>query len=625
MRFKITKCIIIAILSACFCFADDKTLSEVVSEINTLNRQITIIKEQNEDKNGTSGDLKALESKKNALFEHIPFFITKSVNEVKDLQKEKKALEKKVNSYQSNSFKFASAKISLAALNLDEVFYGTMEKLAEAFKNADKPDKIKSILQEATTNLQVSDYQDIKNLRDALSDENRAELNLDFSNLEIQRQSYLNIFEYLAAHSDLLVGNFLFSSLNLKDLIDYINNLVPVNSNNFNSGKLILILMVFAFFLSLRRVLSKIVFKLFTAFLSKGKSNTHKAIQEQFISVIKRPISVFLIAYAIDVCLSIFFYPNLVPIKFVNYFSIIYVIIASWLILGILDGYGMVLLSKIAERSGRKEVVNLVIKILYFIVVVISILLILSKIGFDISTIIASLGIGGLAVALATKDIIANFFASILLLFDNSFSQGDWIVCAGVEGTVVEIGLRKTTIRTFDNALVFVPNSKIMSESVKNWNRRKIGRLIKMSIGLSYNCTKEQVEQCATEIKTMLIAHPGIAKSADSALNSGDYRLKYKQNMVSVDDLDGYKSNLFVSLDEFADSSINILVYCFSKTIVWGEFLALKQDIMLRIMEIVEKNGAGFAFPSQSLYVEKFPKIEFKQENSDVNSKVKKV
>ena len=134
------------------------------------------------------------------------------------------------------------------------------------------------------------------------------------------------------------------------------------------------------------------------------------------------------------------------------------------------------LLGSIARKSGRKEVINLIIKILYIIVVIIALLFVLSRLGFNISALIASLGIGGLAIALATKDIIANFFASILLLFDNSFSQGDWVVIGDVEGTVVETGLRKTLIRTFDNALVSVPNSKIMENNIKNWNNKNYGR-----------------------------------------------------------------------------------------------------------------------------------------------------
>ena len=117
----------------------------------------------------------------------------------------------------------------------------------------------------------------------------------------------------------------------------------------------------------------------------------------------------------------------------------------------------------------------------------------------------------------------------------------------------------------------------------------------------------------------MLLNHPGIAKSGiDSALNSNDARIKYRQSMVSVDDLDGYKSNLFVVLDEFGDNSINILIYCFSKSVIWGEYLASKEDVMLKIIEIVERyDDASFAFPSRSLYIESIPKIQiYKGEKS---------
>ena len=293
------------------------------------------------------------------------------------------------------------------------------------------------------------------------------------------------------------------------------------------------------------------------------------------------------------------------PIKFANFLAITFVIAVTWLILSVLNGYGMVLINELTKKSGRKEVINLILKIIYFIIFVIALLIVLSKLGFNVSAIIASLGIGGLAVALATKDILANFFASVMLLFDNSFSQGDWIVCGDIEGTVVEIGLRKTTVRTFDNALIFVPNSKLASDPIRNWSRRKMGRRIRMLIGLEYSATTEQIKKCVEEIKQMLIDHPGIAKGDDMGSKKAS---RYDRGIVSIDDLAGYKSNLFVVVDEFADSSINILVYCFSKTIVWGEFLAVKEDVMLKIMNIVEANGLGFAFPSQSLYVEEVKK-----------------
>ncbi|TWO29567.1 mechanosensitive ion channel family protein [Campylobacter hyointestinalis] len=599
---------------------DEQSLPQVVTQIMNANHQILLIKDQNKDKNQTAtSDLSPINAQKHKLLESIAVFITNyTAQDNNQFKKDKATIDKKVKLYENNtnSERYITAKIDSLSLELDEFFYQTILNLSTAFSKNAKQDTINSILQEGIMSIQTGGYLDIKNFKDTLSDVSKNTFEQELINLDIKKTSYDEILAYLKDHSDLLASNFLFSSLNLNDVISYINKQIPIDTKVFNPGKFTLIVLIFLFFFSIRVKLSKIVFVLLTAFLSKDKK-AHRDIQEQFILVIKKPMGIFLSAYAIDVCLSIFYYPSPVPIRFANFFVIAYIILVSWLLIGILDGYGMMILSKIAQKSGKKEVINLIIKILYFIVIVITILLILSRLGFDISTIIASLGIGGLAVALATKDIIANFFASILLLFDNSFSQGDWIVCAGVEGTVVEIGLRKTTIRTFDNSLVFIPNSKIMSENVKNWNRRKVGRQIKMSIGLTYSTTPDQLKECITEIKTMLQNHPGIAKSGeDSALNSSDFRLKYKQNMVSVDDLAGYKSNLFVVLDEFGDNSINILIYCFSKTVVWGEFLETKQDVMLKIMDILSKYETEFAFPSQSIYIEKLPKIEYDIVNS---------
>ena len=389
------------------------------------------------------------------------------------------------------------------------------------------------------------------------------------------------------------------SELNLVDTVEYINKLTSINSAKFNVGKIVVIIVVFLFFVSLTRILAKLTYWLMSL-IASGEGV--KEAKDQIVDIVKKPISALLIIYALNICIGVGFYPVPVPLTLANIFSIVYIVAFSWLVLTILNGYGIVIIDKIAQKSRRKEVVNLVLKVVYVIVLIIALLLILQKLGFDISALIASLGIGGLAVAFAAKDIIANFFASVMMLFDNSFSQGDWIVCGDIEGTVVEVGFRKTTIRSFDNALIFVPNSKLASDPVRNWSRRKVGRRIRMLIGIEYGATTDEIKKCVDDIKTMLINHPDIAKSEDiTAKKKG---LKYRQSIVSVDDYAGYKSNLFVVVDDFADSSINILVYCFAKTIVWGEFLDVKQDVMLKIMDILKQNGLNFAFPSQSLYIE---------------------
>ena len=129
-----------------------------------------------------------------------------------------------------------------------------------------------------------------------------------------------------------------------------------------------------------------------------------------------------------------------------------------------------------------------------------------------------------------------------------------------------------------------------------------------MVIGVEYGAAIDQLKKCVEDIKTMLVNHPDIATGED--MGSKTASAHYRQNIVSIDDLAGYKSNLFVVIDELGDSSVNILIYCFSKTIVWGDFLAVKQDVILKIMQIVQDNGLGFAFPSQSLYIENLKDIK---------------
>ncbi|WP_096021008.1 mechanosensitive ion channel family protein [Campylobacter lanienae] len=585
-------------------------LISVSDKIISLNSQLTIIKEQNASIND---EISILQKEKDNLIKSLPALITSSSDfNQTQINSYIKALNEELTKYQPNSNHYIKTQINLASIHLDKIYYLTLSQISTAFKDYDQtPDEA---LIDAITQIQISNYQEIK----ALSQDKTQIYKDDIDALELKRQTYSEILNYLKDNSELFDSNFVLTSLNLQSIIDKINSTLNSNSNSINIGKIVIIILVCIFFILMPRLASLLLYRLFITILSRYQ-NTQNQFKEQFLAAIRLPVFTFFIIYALNLSLIIAYYPSTINIEMKNYFDIAYSVVIAWFVIGALDGYGIMLLSKIAQKSGRKEVINLIIKVLYFIVILITILVILSKIGFDISTIIASLGIGGLAVALATKDIIANFFASILLLFDSSFSQGDWIVCAGIEGTVVEVGLRKTTIRTFDNALVFVPNSKIMSESIKNWNRRKVGRQIKMQVGLSYTTSKESIQNCINDIKQMLLNHPGIAKSGiDSALNSNDARIKYRQSMVSVDDLDGYKSNLFVVLDEFGDNSINILIYCFSKSVIWGEYLATKEDVMLKIMEIVERyDDASFAFPSRSLYIESIPKIQiYKGEQS---------
>ena len=122
------------------------------------------------------------------------------------------------------------------------------------------------------------------------------------------------------------------------------------------------------------------------------------------------------------------------------------------------------------------------LRITKIILILLVLLFLLSQLGIDIKAIAASLGVGGIAVALASKDTLANFFGSLNIMTDNSFSQGDWIKTNDVEGTVVDIRMRTTRIRTFDNAMITIPNSQLANSHIMNWSKKIIGRRIKMII-----------------------------------------------------------------------------------------------------------------------------------------------
>ena len=606
------KFLTIILLSFITLFGADNNVTQeddiisITDQIQTLNSQINIIKSQQKDLNASKVDnsnLITLQKKKNALLEKIPTYVMQIEVTQSDINKfnmQKEALEKKVARLekQSNKDAYVQSAIELEKMKVDYAYYSALISLEEIFKKGAKANSIKEVIDGGLLNLQTNSYVSIKELKDSLN-ETSGSYDAAFMDLELKKETQEEILTYLKNNADLLSSSVLLSELNLVDTVDYINKSTAVNPSKFNLGKIVVIIAIFLFFVSLTRILAKLTYWVMSL-IASGEGV--KEAKDQIVDIVKKPISALLIIYALNICIGIGFYPVPVPLVVANIFSIIYIIAFSWLVLTILNGYGIAIIDKIAQKSRRKEVINLALKVIYVIVLIITLLLILQKLGFDISALIASLGIGGLAVAFAAKDIIANFFASVMMLFDNSFSQGDWIVCGDIEGTVVEIGFRKTTVRSFDNALIFVPNSKLASDPVRNWSRRKVGRRIKMLIGIEYGATTDEIKKCVEDIKNMLINHPDIAKSEDVAAKKRG--LRYRQNIVSIDDYAGYKSNLFVVVDDFAESSINILIYCFAKTIVWGEFLDVKQDVMLKIMEILKQNGLNFAFPSQSLYIE---------------------
>lgn len=233
------------------------------------------------------------------------------------------------------------------------------------------------------------------------------------------------------------------------------------------------------------------------------------------------------------------------------------------------------------EKYFTASMVSWMIKAINVALIFIGVATVLEIWGIKIGPIIAGLGLFGVAVALGAQDLFKNLIAGILVIAERRFNPGDWIKVDGeVEGTVENIGFRSTLIRQFDKAPVYVPNAKLSDSSLINYSLMT-HRRIYWTIGVEYR----------TSVAQLRAIRDGIAAYIHAS-----------------DDFDTSPAvSTFVRIDRFSDSSIDILIYCFTKTTVWGEWLAIKETLACEIKLIVETAGAAFAFPSQSVYVETLP------------------
>lgn len=214
-------------------------------------------------------------------------------------------------------------------------------------------------------------------------------------------------------------------------------------------------------------------------------------------------------------------------------------------------------------------------KLLRATIIITAVLIVMQNLGYSVSGILAFGGIGGLAVGLAAKDMLANFFGGLTVYLDRPFSVGDWIRSPDkeIEGTVEDIGWRITRIRTFDKRPLYVPNSTFTSISLENPSRMT-NRRIYETIGIRYD-DASKMAVIVQQVKKMLQEHPAIDTN----------------------------QALIVNFNTFADSSLNFFIYCLTKTKDWFEFHEIKQDVLLKALEIIEANDAECAFPTSTLHI----------------------
>ena len=214
-------------------------------------------------------------------------------------------------------------------------------------------------------------------------------------------------------------------------------------------------------------------------------------------------------------------------------------------------------------------------KLLRASVVITSVLVSLQTLGYSISGVLAFGGIGGIAVGFAAKDLLANFFGGLMIYLDRPFAVGDWVRSPDqeIEGIIEDIGWRLTTIRTFDKRPLYVPNSTFMQISVENPSRMT-NRRIYETIGIRYDDVN-LMPQIISQVKEMLNGHKDIDQT----------------------------HTLIVNFDSFAQSSLDFFIYCFTETTDWITFHEVKQDVLLKVIKIIEDNGAECAFPTSTIHL----------------------
>ena len=342
-----------------------------------------------------------------------------------------------------------------------------------------------------------------------------------------------------------------------------------------NATDIIISLIIFLFFYLLRRLIARFILNK----LSKIVTKTTTQIDDAVIEVLDGPLKFFPVVIGFFVASS---YLDLSDnnqsfIDLINR-SLITIFI-FWLLHQLIIPFSFVI--KNFESKISKPLVDWTLKGLKILVIVLGTVAILELWGIRVGPVIAGLGLFGVAVALGAQDLFKNLISGIMILMEKRFTLGDVILVSGeVEGVVEQIGFRSTLVRRFDSTPVMVPNYKFAEQSVTNYTRRH-HRRIRWLVGLEYRTTVDQLRNIRNEINTL------IEKENDFAKNEN--------------------ASFYVRIDSFSDSSIDMLVQAFTLTNDWGEFLKIKEELAVKIIEIVEKNNAGFAFPSQSLYVESFP------------------
>jgi MscS family membrane protein len=332
-------------------------------------------------------------------------------------------------------------------------------------------------------------------------------------------------------------------------------------------------IVIFLLFLLLRGLISNFILKRLQNYVNKTSNKFDDALVKASVG----PIKFLPIVLGIFVASSYMEFDGKMLVFVDNINRSLITILIFWLIHQIVEP--LTYLIRRVEELLSKDLLNWVVKANKILIIFFGFAATLDIWGIKIAPIIAGLGLFGVAVALGAQDLFKNLISGVLVLVEKRFKIGDWIYVEGItEGIVERIGFRSTVIRKFDKSIATIPNSSFAENAVVNISETTNWR-ISWIITLQYNSTIDQLKNIRDQIEKYIE-------------NNKDFKI-------------GEDTEHAVRIDKFSDSSIDLYVRCFTKTNEWGEWLKVKERLAVEVKKIVESNGASFAFPSTSIYVEK--------------------
>jgi MscS family membrane protein len=335
------------------------------------------------------------------------------------------------------------------------------------------------------------------------------------------------------------------------------------------------LLIVFVVYVILRKFVVKFIINSLKKLADKwNKKNISMALES-----LEKPLNIILLVSTLYIALLILPFTLFIYGFIRKTYNIFIIVVIGSGALRILDTYNSIIKQN-TELFERKPVFKtlfpLIIKSIKFFIVIIIVVIVSVQLGFsELKSLLAGVGIGGLAVAMAAQDLLKNIFGGFIILTDRSFNTGDFIKIESNEGIVEEVGIRSTKVRTLEQELIVVPNSKFVDGAVLNYSKRGTRR-VKQVLGATYSTS-------SIKLKTII-------KTIDTFLNN--------HSMVLNDTVN-------VKFDGFGSSSLDIIVMYRINTSDFNEYLKIKEEVNFEIMSIFENEQVEFAFPSVSVYMEK--------------------